>query len=568
MNKGTAFLRQATCTLSVCLFGFALPLNGMAQTSSGQILQEVQQLEPPTTALPEVAPELFPEKIKPATPKPDQISFVVKRFDFSGNKLIKREQLESLVAAFLNTPITFDELRRVTDMISDFYRAKGWLVRVILPQQDITDGVVTINIIEAKLGGIRVNNLSKRVSNERVEAWIYGRIPLDSQLSLDELDRALLTLNDLPDVLVSGTLQSGVVTGETILSLTVTDKPLFNGQVAVDNFGDSNTGKVRASALVNVNGALGVGDQISLYGMYAEGTNYGRLSVTAPVGSSGLRLGVNGSAMSYRVLNNSFRSINANGDAFTGGLEASYPIIRSRPMNLIGILNWNFNSFRNWNNNVKVPENTYDTNVAQVGVTGNLIDSHLGGGLNAGSLIGSFGNIDKNTLTPYGPVTGVAGGFSKLRYAFNRNQAITESLSAYIAVSGQWASKNMDSSEQLYLGGPMNVRAYASGQGPASQGNLTTFELRLNLPHQTQLTAFYDIGNVQMWKFNTQNVGYNNYVLQGFGLSFGWTGPYGVNLKATWAQRTGPLSQSVTNYLNQNGGTSANRFWLTASVPF
>ena len=518
--------------------------------------------------LPDATREPAPVELKPLAPKPDQLTFVVKQFVFVGNSKVSGAELQTIVADLIGKPITFDDLKRATDAITEYYREQGWLVRVLLPQQDITDGTVTLRIVEAKLGGIKINNQSKRVSDARVEAWIYGRIPQDSELYLDQLDHALLTLNDLPDVAVVGSLQEGAKPGDTILLITVTDKPLFNGQVAVDNYGSSSSGTVRGSALVNVNGPLGIGDQVSVYGMYSQGNNYGRLSYTLPVGNSGLRVGVNGSSMSYRVLGGSFNSLFNNGFANTGGLEATYPIIRTRPMNLIGLLNWNYSQFRNWSNGKSIPENSYDTNVTQIGASGNLIDGLFGGGLNTASLIGSLGDIGKDAWQNSGQLIGVAGTFAKLRYAANRNQALTESLSFYLGVSGQLASKNMDSSEQLYLGGPMNVRAYASGQGAASQGNLTTAELRQNLPYQTQLTAFYDMANVQQWKFNTQNIATNNYILQGYGASLGWIGPYGVNIKAVWAQRTGQLSQSVAQYLSQNGGTSVNRFWITGSIPF
>ncbi len=538
-----------------------------AQTSAGQLLQQNRELEPQPPLLPEAKPEAPPIELKPMAPKVGQLSFVVKHFVFTGNSKISSEELQEIVADLIGKPITFDDLKRATDVITEYYRERGWLVRVILPQQDITEGTVTFRVIEAKLGGIQIDNQSKRVSNERVERWVYGRIPKATELSLDQLDHALLTLNDLPDVQVAGSLHEGSQSGETILVLTVTDKPLFNGQVAVDNYGDSNSGKVRGSALINANGPLGIGDQLSAYGMYSTGNNYGRLSYTLPAGNSGLRLGVNGSAMDYRVLNNSFSTLFANGYATTGGVEATYPILRTRPANLVGILNWNYNVFRNWNKGNFVNESSYDSNVTQVGASGNLLDGFAGGALNTASLIGSFGDIGKDAWTQYGQVVGVAGSFAKLRYAYNRTQAITESLSAYVGVSGQLASKNMDSSEQLYLGGPMNVRAFASGQGPASQGNLTTVELRQNLPYQTLLSAFYDLGNVQYWKFNNQNVPANDYAMSGYGASLGWIGPYGFSIKAVWAQRLA-LSQSAQNYLSQNGGTSWNRFWINASLPF
>lgn len=566
--------RERKAFSNLGLFAFSVMIGlcsipSFAQTSAGQVLQEIQRLAPPMTGLPEATIEVSPLNPQLTPPKAGQLTFVVKQFVFTGNNKISNEELQSLVASFLNKPITFDNLKQATEVISRFYEEKGWLVRAILPQQEITSGTIFIRIVEAKLGGIKIDNQSKRVSNQRVEDWIYGRIPKASELSLEELDRALLTLNDLPDVNLVGSIQEGSKAGEVNLLITVTDKPLVNGQVSVDNYGSVSTGQVRGSALLNVNGPMGIGDQVSVYGLYTEGSAYGRVGYTAPVGDSGLRVGINGSAMNYRIINQSFSSLYANGTANTGGVEASYPVIRSRATNLMAVGYWNYNQFQNWTVAGLNSDQSYNTNVTQVGLTGNSLDNFMGGGLNITSLILSGGNINRNPIGPYNTYYGVAGNFAKVRYGLNRTQTITDTTSAYVAVSGQLATKNMDSSEQLYLGGPLGVRAYATGEGAASQGNLSTVELRQNLPYQTQLAAFYDIGNVQTWKFNpTINTVSNNYVLQGYGLSLTWLGPYGSNVKAIWAQRTGPLSQSTTTYLSQNGGTSQNRFWFAGSIPF
>ena len=539
-----------------------------AQTSAGQLLQQNRELEPTVPLLPDATRNVSPLEVKPSAPAQGQMTFVVKRFEFTGNTKIPTADLDRLAKDLVNTPITFDDLTSLTNAITQYYRERGWLVRAVLPKQDITAGVVRIQLIESKLGGISIDNRSKRVSNARVEDWIYSHIPRSADLSLDQLDFALLTLNDLPDISVSSSLQSGTQPGDTILVLTVEDKPLFNGQVSVDNYGDANSGKIRTSVLANANGPLGIGDQLSAYGMYSEGNSYGRLSFTAPVGSSGLRMGVNGSTMAYRVLNQSFNSLYANGIANTGGVEASMPLVRSRPQNLITTFNWNYSEFKNWTIAGVNQDQTYTTSVAQLGLNGNLLDDILGGGINTGLVTVSGGDISRNINGPYSSNYGVAGSFSKARYALTRLQAIADETTAYVSISGQWASKNMDSSEQLYLGGPMNVRAYGSGQGAASQGNLTTVELRQNLPYQTQVAGFYDIGNVQTWKFNPAiNQVSNNYVLQGAGVSLAWLGPYNLNVKGAFAMRTGGLSQSVTNYLTQNGGLSSHRFWVTATLP-
>lgn len=542
--------------------------------SAGSILQQINS-ESPVIVLPPVMPEAKGGyKEAPESAVAGGQKFIIKRFEFSGNVKISTEKLQVVVAEFLNRSYTFSELKNITDVIAGYYRDEGWLARVILPPQDITSGTVTIQIIEANLGNIIIENKTTRITNHRIEAWIYSRIPRGTALSLSELDRAILTLSDLPDVNVVSSIQEGKAQGETNIRVVVTNKNMVDGSIGVDNFGQSSTGQNRGTANLNINGALGFGEQISLSGLYTEGTNYGRVSVVAPVGSSGLKMGINASTLSYRVSNSSLNQLWANGSSNTAGTELSYPIIRSRPTNLYFIANYNYSTFDN-RDAIKGIQNQYNTSVLVSGVTGNTIDSFSGGGISQGSLLLSGGNVGPSSLASFsknndntGPQ--VNGNFTKLRYGANRLQSVTSSLSAYLGISGQVASKNMDPSEQLYVGGPYSVRAYATGQGSASQGNVTTFELRQSLPWQTTLTGFYDYGNVQTYKSYVwvgQPAAGNNYVIQGLGTSLNWVGPRGLQLKATWAMRTGSVPPLVYQYLSGSGGVSSNRFWLSALLP-
>ncbi len=564
--------RGASLVYAVIVFGlFFLNSQSFAQqsaTSAGSLLQGIRNQELDTT-LPQVLPNISQPKIDQATGSKAK-TIIAKRFIFSGNTKVSSDKLSSLVASFLNHPISFNDLKNASDIITEYYREKGWLVRTQIPQQDVTDGIITIAILEASLGRVLIDNKSKRVSNARIETWIYSAMSRSTPLSLSSLDRALLTLNDLPDVQVISSLQEGAKLGETNVLLTVTDKPLLDGMVGIDNFGQSSTGQNRATANLNVNGPLGLGEQVNVYGLYTEGTNYGRVALTTPIGSNGLRVGINASYLSYRVINSSFNQLWANGTSSTGGAEATYPIIRSRPANLFLLSNYNYSSFNNIANGGTTSQ--YSTSVFVGGLSGNLLDGFAGGGINSGSLIASGGSVNLNNSPslPYdlsGPQ--VNGSFTKLRYSANRLQAVGSSLSAYFGASGQMASKNLDSSEQLYLGGPYSVRAYATGQGNASQGNLMTFELRQILPMKLLLTGFYDYANVQTYKTSnfTSAPPNNTYALQGLGSSIGWSGPIGLQIKAIWAMRTGTLPALVTQSFNGNGGTSRNRFWLTASLP-
>lgn len=527
------------------------------------------QSEQPLISLPPLQPGAAPGGIAPSAPAQQQV--LIKQFKFIGNTRFSNQDLQELVARYKNTLLSFAEIKGIAESISEFYRQKGWLARALVPGQDVTDGALTIQIIEAELGGVRIDNQSTRVSTKRIESWLDHQLSRQSGLSLSQLDRAMLTLNDLPDVNAVSSLQSGKKEGETELSVVVTDKPRADGFLDIDNFGDPSTGIWRAVGNVYLNSPLGFGDQAIVYGLYSEGVAFGRLSYTVPVGQDGFRLGINASALNYRVINRDWDTLRLGGQSQSGGLEASYPILRSRPANLYVVGFYNYSNFENRSDgNIT---NRYKTSVLSAGLSGNVLDGFGGGGSNNGILIFSTGNVILNgsPLQSFNEETIDTGGkFTKLRYSFNRLQNITKDLSGYVALSGQIANKNMDSSEQMFMGGPYAVRAYATGQGAASQGNLLTAEIRLRLPQQFTATAFYDLANVQNLKHSNYpgNLGANTYLLQGLGLSLTWNAPKNILVRATWAHRTGPLSDAAQIYLSSNGGLSPNRFWLNASISF
>lgn len=539
-----------------------------AQTTPGQLLQDIRSLQPQGHELPSTsAREGLGLGLEEAAPA-GLIQFVVKQFIFEGNERIASQELQALLADRLNTPITYKELRQVTQAIATLHRERGWLARAVLPPQDITDGHIVIRIIESRLEGLAIDNRSQRIGNAPIQDWFDKQMPRGQVIDLKALDHALLTLGDLPTVAAQGYLQEGEVLGQTVLALTVQDKPRYNGQALLDNFGDKNTGSVRASTQLNVNGLVDHGDQLNLYGLHTQGSDYVRLgwTTTTAAATRGQRLGLYASSMDYRIISSAFQSARITGAADVVGFEATDPLIRSRTANAMVSFNWAHSRFQAWSDGVFSADRSYSSDVAQFGISGNRLDDWQGGGTSMASLMASMGDIDRLQSADTNQVGGL---FGKLRYGFSRSQTLQADLSLFVSMTGQIASRNMDSSEQLYLGGPLNVRAYASGQGSASQGQLYTVELRQQLPQQLQLALFYDEGRVQTWKFNpaSNNVD-NQYNLRGMGISATWQGPHAIQVKATWAQRIGQPSASVSSALVQNGGLDRNRFWLNASVPF
>ena len=171
--------------------------------------------------------------------------------------------------------------------------------------------------------------------------------------------------------------------------------------------------------------------------------------------------------------------------------------------------------------------------------------------------------VDANT-------TKTAGRFNKFKYVVFSDQELVRGLSIYSSLNGQWANKNLDSSEKFYLGGINGVRAYPSNEAGGSLGQLANVELRSRLGQSSMLTAFYDHGRVLINPINDYSgaSALNQYALRGYGFSYAFVSGGGTSIKATVARRIGNNPNPTTTGNDQDGSMVKNRIWLNATVPF
>ena len=566
----TRRLRVFTRRLLSLSLVLGLHITGWAQTApdAGSLLQQLERERRP--ALP---PKALPSRpAEPAALQPLQgASVTVSSFRFVGNTLLSAGQLAPAVAEYLNRPLDFSQLQAASAAVAEIYRAAGWIVRAYLPQQDIVDGVVTIQIVEAVFGGVQLEGApATRVSLTQIQRGIDAQQAVGAPLNADAIDRALLLADDLPGVAVSGSLREGTQASQTELVIKLADEPLLMGEATLDNTGSRSTGANRLSANLNFNSAFGLADLLSANLIHTQGSDYLRLGGTLPVGAKGWRIGANASNMRYRLVTAEFEALDSKGTSSTAGLEASYPLIRSRLQNLYFSASLDHKSFDNQANGVT--STNYQASSLSLSLSGNLFDKLGGGGANSASLALTSGQLDLSgspNQAADAASSQTDGSYRKLRYSVSRQQVITDEVSFYAALSGQWASKNLDSSEKFYLGGSSGVRAYPGSEAGGAAGQLLNLELRWRLPEGFNLTGFIDAGQVTVNANNnfTGAPALNDYSLKGAGLTLAWQGSSGLSLRATWARRIGDNPNPTATGNDQDGSLVSNRFWLTASLP-
>ncbi len=550
--------------LLLALIGGAPLAHAQTPPDAGVLLQQIEREVKAVRPVP-VTP-VRPEPLRKLTGE----TVTVTEFRFAGNTLLSTAALQRVVAPFLNRPLDFARLQDAAVAVGNAYREAGWIVRSYLPQQEIENGVVTIEVVEAVFGAARFEeNALKRFSNYRIQRYVDTAQITGEPLKAQSVDRTLLLLSDIPGVAVTGNLREGASAGETDLAFRAEDKALLSGDTGIDNTGSRSTGNKRLTGNMSLNSPMGVGDQISTNLMFTDGSSYARLAYSLPMGYDGLRVGSSGSYMAYRLVAPEFVRLHGLGTSTTFGLDAAYPVIRSRLKNLNLALNYDHKAFNNEANFATTTR--YVSDSLTVALNGNLNDQLGGGGMNNLGLSWVYGSINLNgspNKATDAITTRTDGQFNKLRYSASRLQTLFETLAAYGALSGQIGDKNLDSGEKFYLGGANGVRAYPSSEGGGTDGQMVNLELRALLPNEFALTGFYDWGHVMVNRNNTYPgaVLLNNYSLQGAGVTLGWLADMGLNLKATWARRIGRNPNPTVTGNDQDGTLIKNRFWLQATL--
>lgn len=496
---------------------------------AGQTLRELQQQ--PAVNVPRAASVLGIDENAKDSNKDGGVRFLIKRISISGNKEISTDQLQSLVADLMGAEHTLAELHAAAKRITAYYREHGYTVaRAYVPAQEIKDGAVTINVIEGRIDKYRINNQS-RVSDERVSTYL-NQDNKGAAIVAAQIERGLLLLGDTPGVGSSrATLQPGASVGTSDLLVELAPAAPYAAVINFDNYGNRYTGETRLGGMLSFNSPLRIGDQLTLGALTSGASlNYGRIAYQLPVGSAGLRLGVAYFDTRYH-LGKEFTALTAYGKATSGSVFASYPFIRSRVSNLTGIFTW---EQKNLTDKVDATATITGKRVhlANLGLTGNHQDALGGGGSNSLDLSLAFGRLYIESATALAIDNASArsnGAYTRLFYKANRLQRLGETNQLYLALSGQKANKNLDSSEKFSLGGAYGVRAYPQGEAIGDEGYLANVELRHSFTSAVQGILFYDTGAVTINRSpfgpiapNTRNLsgaGFGvNAILAGFGI--------------------------------------------------
>jgi hemolysin activation/secretion protein len=318
------------CTLGLALLSVALPTAAapvsVPQNRPSETPLELPKFEPEDEHKPLVLPAL-PE----APPEADlsrQGSVYIKHFQLTGNTIFTDAELEEIIKSYEGRKISSGELQAVRYALTLFYVNHGYINSgAIIPDQDVKDNIVTIEIIEGVLSSVDITG-----DHRLKDSYISKRIELGAgpPLNIVKLGERLQILQQNPRIeQLNATLEPGAEPGESRLNVDVKEVQPYQLWIAFDNHQSPSVGGEEARIWGFHQDLTGYGDKLSFEYDKAEGLDEWNINYAIPVNRYDTTLGVYYDSIDSEVVENPFDDLNIESDEETLSLFVTQPFYLS-----------------------------------------------------------------------------------------------------------------------------------------------------------------------------------------------------------------------------------------------
>lgn len=486
----------------------------------------------------------------------DDAQFTIENFIMEAPDLVlDKDALSRILSEGMGEKRTMAQLRQTVDELTSYCRSHGYpAAAVYLPPQESTDGVVVLRVLPGRYDEIAIENKSRL--RTPVARRIIAGLKTGDIITTERLETALYGVSDATGARAVGVLSPGREFGTSKLTVRIEDSKESNTVFYVENYGSPSTGRYRYGLQETLYDPSGTGDKVNLGTLISNGSlrNF-YANYETVVGHGGSTLGIGVSRMNYKV-GRELSPIGAEGNSLTLTLFGQAPLYHLTERSLMFRYGYNY---RNLNDDITGFDlrGKKHTHSLYAGLVGMQRSRGLMLNYTANLTVGSLG-LDSDYSRVLGALNHTEDGtYAKLEADVTAVQQLGHSTDFMVKVSGQKASRNLDSSEEFYLGGPNGVRAYAQGEGTGDEGALGTAELRWRTPLRgLTLSTFYDAGAVRVSK--GMDGGADRVTLRGWGFGAAYSEPGDWFARLDYAKRIG-LDPSVSVKNN-----AKNRVWFMA----
>ena len=463
---------------------------------------------------------------------------------------LSADELNRRAAGYAERTISEAELNALLGDLTQYARSHGYpAAAAYLPPQSNADGTLEIRILAGRYGNINIENSAAVDDGQirRLAHALHTGAPIEGR----RLEKALYNIAALSGVEAAGLLSPGADFGTSDLTIRVKDGKRQSFVLYSENYGGRTSGRYRYGVQVGLSNLTRSGDRLNLAAMLsnADLRNYS-LTYIRPVGVDGTMFGLGVSRMNYELAGE-FRRLGAQGRADTVSLFGTTPLLRTARDSVSLTYGWDYRKLEDEYKNVGMTLEKHSS-AGHIGVRGemNRPRTRLTYDLTAyhGTIAADSTMAERQMRSAR-----TEGSFTKGVLNLGVRQELGGRFHLNVRTQLQAAGDNLDSSEEIYLGGANGVRAYPQGEGSGDSGYLASAELvyRTGIPH-LELSTYYDTGHVQYAHDGVDG----GTTLKGWGIGVSYSRPGDYFLRLDWARRIG-LARNASEEAQ-----AKNRLWF------
>ncbi len=394
-----------------------------------------------------------------------------------GVPLLDSPEFAERMQQYLGKPLTKTLISQVLNTTSQFYvRHDQPFVRVLTPPQELTRGVLQVQVIESRLGTLTVEGNRWFPDSAYSEPILWDAA---ENLSKQAMDAAIEAINANPFRSADVTFEAGKQPGTTDITVVASDRLPIRSYVGYENSGFATTGVNRYFTGFNWGNAFMLGHSLDYQFTMGDDFNVfqshtASYTIPYPWGHS-LQL-VGGYSKIRGIVPAPFA---LNGESSQVGLRYGIPLptVGNFRESLTGGYDW-----KNSNNNLLFGGTTVtasSTTISQFLVSyAASFEDRLGGTSASATLVHSPGGMVNNNTDAIFALSRVqaSADYSYFTLALSRMTNLPWELSWAIRGSLQVATQNLLGSEQMGIGGNATVRGYRERLENGDEGFMVSNE--------------------------------------------------------------------------------------------
>ena len=250
----------------------------------------------------------------------------LKKIIFTATDIIKQSDLDAVNRKHRGAELSIDLIREILADLNNIYENNGYeLSRALLPQQLIRDGMLRIQLVDAKVGAIVVED-AERIDEDYIRNRL-GFTPGDS-ISLSLLENRIRLFNANNKTQLTTELSPGQNFGETDIFVKVTEPDFIElPTVSVNNHGSELSDWKQNSFTTTFNNVLSMDDEFSVSVSDGEGTRSRAFGLKLPLGTNGANINFNRSDANTKVKSGPDATVGFRGNSNSTSLALSYPLV-------------------------------------------------------------------------------------------------------------------------------------------------------------------------------------------------------------------------------------------------